>query len=107
MEDYSYWVSVYSIVFSILIASLSINSIFFIKDKTNKTLAFFVFTGLYSLILSYFFGSLSGKYMEQDYLPKFIFEGYRSHLFHGNIYLLFTLIILIALTMRILINKRK
>ncbi|MFW1997358.1 hypothetical protein ACG904_20830 [Acinetobacter guillouiae] len=54
MENYEYWINVYSAVFSILIISFSLNSIIFIKDKINKVLSFFVFTGLYSLILSGF-----------------------------------------------------
>ncbi|KAF1021918.1 MAG: hypothetical protein GAK29_03309 [Acinetobacter bereziniae] len=55
MDEYNYWVNLYSIIFSVLIASLSLNSITLIKDKFNKILAFFVFTGIYSSVLSYFF----------------------------------------------------
>ena len=107
MENYEYWVNVYSAVFSILIISLSLNSIIFIKDKINKVLSFFVFTGLYSLILSYFFGKAFIGYTQQELLFKFIFEGYRAHIFHGNIYLLITLVLLILLILRLLINRKK
>lgn len=106
MENYEYWINVYSILFSILIISLSLNSIFFIKDKINKVLSFFVFTGLYSLILSYFFEKSSIGYTQQELLPTFIYKGYNSHIFQGNIYLLITLIIFLFLIIRIL-SKRK
>ena len=81
MENYEYWINVYSVVFSILIISLSLNSILFIKDKINKVLSFFIFTGLYSFILSYFFGKAFIGYTQQELLYKFIFEGYMAHLF--------------------------
>lgn len=55
MENYGYWINVYSVVFSILIISLSLNSIFFIKDKINKFLVFWIFSRAYSFALSYFF----------------------------------------------------
>ncbi|WP_288497333.1 hypothetical protein [uncultured Acinetobacter sp.] len=103
MENYEYWVNVYSVVFSILIISLSLNSIFFIKDKINKVLSFFVFTGLYSLILSYFFEKSSIGYTQQEFLPTFIYNGYNSHIFQENI---FSLIALAILIIRLLINKK-
>lgn len=68
MDEYNYWVTLYSIIFSVLIASLSLNSITLIKDKFNKILAFFVFTGLYSFILSYFFGKAFIGYTQQERL---------------------------------------
>lgn len=107
MENYGYWITVYSCVFSILIASLSLNSIFFIKDKINKILAFISFTGLYSLILSYFFEKAWLGYLEQDFVPKFIYEGFSSHIFHGNFYLLFSLIIFIILLIRLYLTRNK
>ena len=97
MENYEYWINVYSAVFSILIISFSLNSIIFIKDKINKVLSFFVFTGLYSLILSYFFEKSSIGYTQQELLPTFIYKGYNSHIFQGNTYLLITLVIFIIL----------
>lgn len=107
MENYEYWINVYSVVFSILIISLSLNSIFFIKDKINKVLSFFVFTGLYSLILSYFFEKSSIGYTQQELLPTFIYKGYNSHIFQGNIYLSITLIIFLFLIIRILSKRKK
>lgn len=73
MEDYNYWITVYAVIFTILIASLSINSIFLIKDKVNKILSFFVFSGLYALIISYFFEKASIGYTQQEVLPTFIY----------------------------------
>lgn len=107
MENYDYWIAVYSVIFTLLIASLSINSVFFIKDKVNKLLAFFTFTGLYSFILSYFFGKLFIAYTQQEILSSFIYQGYRSHLFHGNVYLLFALVALTILVVRLLIIRKK
>ena len=106
MENYEYWVNVYAVVFSILIASLSLNSIFFIKDKISKVLAFISFTGLYSLILSYFFEKSSIGYTQQELLPTFIYKGYNSHIFQGNIYLLITLIIFIVLIIRLFLKRK-
>ena len=106
MENYDYWITVYSVIFTLLIASLSINSIFFIKDKVNKLLAFFTFKGLYSFILSYFFGKIFIAYTQQEFLATFIYAGYRSHLFHGNVYLLFALFALIILVVRLLISRK-
>jgi hypothetical protein len=85
MEDYNYWITVYAVVFTILIASLSLNSLFFIKDKVNKILFFFIFSRLYSLILSYFFEKASIGYTQQEALPTFIYKGYQAHLFQYNI----------------------
>ena len=107
MENYEYWINVYSVVFSILIISLSLNSILFIKDKINKVLSFFIFTGLYSFILSYFFGKAFIGYTQQELLYKFIFEGYMAHLFYGNIYLSITLIMLIVLIIRVYLKENK
>ena len=45
MENYEYWINVYSVVFSILIISLSLNSILFIKDKINKCNMLIVLSG--------------------------------------------------------------
>lgn len=106
MDEYNYWVTLYSIIFSVLIASLSLNSITLIKDKFNKILAFFVFTGLYSFILSYFFGKAFIGYTQQERLYKFIFDGYRHHLFHGNIYLILTCILFFILIIRLLRKRR-
>ena len=55
MESYDYYITVYSVILTLFIASLSLNSIFFIKDKINKVLSFFVFTGVYSLIFKLLF----------------------------------------------------
>ena len=107
MENYDFWITVYSCVFSILIASLSLNSVFFIEDKINKILAFISFTGLYSLILSYFLDKAWLGYLEQEFLYKFIYEGFSSHIFHGNFYLLFSLIIFIVLLIRLFMNRKK
>jgi len=107
VENYEYWINVYSVVFSILIISLSLNSIFFIKDRINKVLSFFVFTGLYSLILSYFFEKSSIGYTQQELLPTFIYKGYNAHIFQGNIYLSITLIIFLFLIIRILSKRKK
>ncbi|RSZ27171.1 hypothetical protein NDM229_014835 [Acinetobacter bereziniae] len=106
MDEYNYWVSLYSIIFTLLIISISLNSIIFFKGKINKILAFFVFTGIYSLILSYFFGKAFIGYAQQELLYKFIFDGYRHQLFHGNIYLILTCAILIILIIRLLIMKK-
>ena len=70
MENYEYWINIYSVILTLFITSLSLNSIFFIKDKINKVLSFFVFTGLYSLILSYFFEKSSIGYTQQELLPN-------------------------------------
>ncbi|MDR6540658.1 hypothetical protein ABIC56_000341 [Acinetobacter bereziniae] len=105
MEQYNYWVTLYSIIFSVLIASLSLNSITWIKDKFNKILAFFVFTGLYSLILSYFFERSSIGYTQQEFLPTFIYKGYNAHIFQGSIYLLITFLIFIILLIRLFLKK--
>ncbi len=73
MDEYNYWVSLYSIIFSVLIASLSLNSTTWIKDKFNKILAFFVFTGLYSFILSYFLAKpLLVILNKNDYINLFL-----------------------------------
>ena len=72
MESYDYWITVYSCIYLILIISLSLNSIFFIKDKINKVLTFFAFTGLYSFILSYFFSYAYIGYIEQEPMARFI-----------------------------------
>ena len=106
MESYDYYITVYSVILTLFITSLSLNSIFFIKDKINKVLSFFVFTGLYSLLLSYFFGKAFIGYTQQELLFKFIFEGYKAHIFHGNIYLLITLVLFILLIIRLLINRK-
>jgi hypothetical protein len=106
MEQYNYWVSLYSIIFSVLIASLSLNSITWIKDKFNKILAFFVFTGLYSLILSYFFERSSIGYTQQEFLPTFIYKGYNSHFFQGSMYLVLTCILFFILIIRLLRKRR-
>ena len=105
MEQYNYWVTLYSIIFSVLIASLSLNSITWINDKFNKILAFFVFTGLYSLILSYFFERSSIGYTQQEFLPTFIYKGYNAHIFQGSIYLLITFLIFIILLIRLFLKK--
>ena len=102
MENYEYWVNIYAVVFSVLIASLSINSIFFIKNNISKVLAFISFTGLYSLILSYVFGKAYIGYTQQELIYKFIFEGYRSNIFHGNIYLLVTVVAFMILIWRLI-----
>ena len=106
MENYNYWIITYAVVFTLLIVSLSLNSIFFIKDKINKALAFFVFTGIYSFILSYFFEKASIGYTQQELLPKFIYEGYNAHLFKGTIYLAITFIILIILIVRVFLKRK-
>lgn len=106
MENYNYWIVIYAVIFTLLIASLSVNSIFFIKDRVNKILSFFVFTGIYSLILSYFFEKASVGYMQQELLPKFIYEGYNAHLFKGTIYLAITLIILVILVVRLFMKRK-
>jgi hypothetical protein len=107
MEDYNYWITVYAVIFTILIASLSINSIFLIKDKVNKVLSFFVFSGLYALIISYFFEKASIGYTQQELLPMFIYKGYKSHLFYGGIYFLFSVVIFIILIFRIALTRNK
>ncbi len=106
MESYDYYITVYSVILTLFIASLSLNSIFFIKDKINKVLSFFVFTGVYSLILSYFFEKSSIGYTQQELLPTFIYKGYNSHIFQGNTYLLITLVLFILLIIRLLINRK-
>lgn len=106
MENYNYWIVVYATVFTLLITSLSINSIFFIKDKTNKILAFFVFTGIYSFILSFFFEKASVGYTQQELLPQFIYKGYDAHLFKGTIYLAITFVLLIILIIRIFLKRK-
>lgn len=107
MESYDCWITVYSCIYSILIITLSLNSIFFIKDKINKVLAFFAFTGLYSFILSYFFSYAYIGYIEQEPMARFIYEGFRSYLFFGNIYIVFSVFIFITLLIRLFINKIK
>lgn len=74
MENFDYWVSLYSWIFTILIASLSVNSIFFIKGFLNKLLYFFIFTRLYAFILTFFFESASIGYTQQELLPMFIYK---------------------------------
>ena len=106
MENYEYWINVYSVVFSILIISLSLNSILFIKDKINKVLFFFY---IYRSIFFYFkllFGKAFIGYTQQELLYKFIFEGYMAHLFYGNIYLSITLIMLIVLIIRVYLKRK-
>ncbi|WP_217488296.1 hypothetical protein, partial [Acinetobacter bereziniae] len=73
MESYNYYITVYSVILTLLIASLSLNSIFFIKDKINKILSFFVFSGIYASIMGYFFNYASIGYAEQDFLSTFIY----------------------------------
>jgi hypothetical protein len=104
MDEYNYWVNLYSIIFSVLIASLSLNSITLIKDKFNKILAFFVFAGIYSSVLSYFFIYASIGYMENDFLSKFIYKGYSSNLFFGVFLPLISVLSTITLLVRILIR---
>ena len=106
MENYEYWINVYSVVFSILIISLSLNLFFLLKIKLIKYSLFFIFTGLYSFILSYFFGKAFIGYTQQELLYKFIFEGYMAHLFYGNIYLSITLIMLIVLIIRVYLKRK-
>ena len=105
-QEVLHWINIYAVIFSILILSLSINFTFFIKDKINKVLSFFIFTGLYSFILSYFFGKAFIGYTQQELLYKFIFEGYMAHLFYGNIYLSITLIMLIVLIIRVYLKRK-
>ena len=61
MENYEYWINVYSVVFSILIISLSLNSILFIKDKINKVL-FFLYLQVYILLFLLLFESIHWLY---------------------------------------------
>lgn len=107
MENYDYWIHAYAVIFSLLIASLSFNSLFFIKNKINKILCFFIFLKLYALILSYFFERASVGYTQQEFLPKFIYEGYRMHIFQGNISLLITFVAIILLICKIFIENKK
>lgn len=106
MDEYNYWVSLYSIIFTLLIISLSLNSIIFFKGKINKILAFFVFTGIYSLILSYFFERSSIRYTQQEFLSTFIYKGYNSHIFQGNMYLIITCILFCILIIRLSRKRR-
>ncbi|NNP68379.1 hypothetical protein A7P55_19090 [Acinetobacter sp. Ac_5812] len=105
MEDYNYWITVYAAVFTILIASLSVNSLFFIKDKVNKILFFFVFSGLYSFILTYIFQKAYIDYTQQELLSKFIYTGYKKNFFYGSIYSIFSIAILIIIILRNFLTK--
>lgn len=107
MENYDYWITVYSVIFTLLIASLSINSIFFIEGKINKVLSFFVFSGIYALALSYFFEKAYIGYSQQELLSRFIYEGYSASLFYGSIYSLISLFFLVVLIIKFTILKTK
>ncbi len=106
MEDYNYWITVYSVIFTLLIASLSINSILLIKGKINKLLFFFFFSGIYSIILNYFFSYASIGYMEQDFLSTFIYKGYSSNLFFGILLPIISVTSTAIILIRIILNIR-
>ena len=106
MENYNYWIAVYSVIFTLSIASLSINSVFFIKDKTNKILSFFIFSGGYSCVLSYFFSYASIGYMEQDFLSRFIYEGYSANLFFGIIFPIISIVSVVVVLIRIIVKNK-
>lgn len=106
MENYNYYITVYSVILTLLIASLSFNSIFFIKDKINKILSFFVFSGLYASIMGYFFNYASIGYAEQDFLSTFIYNGYQSSLFRGIVLPTISIISTIILLIRIVLKLK-
>ena len=106
MEYYDYWIKAYAVIFSLLIASLSLNSIFFIKDKVNKLLCFVIFSRIYALITSYFFERSTKKKKKNDFLPTFIYQGYRAHIFQGNLNSLITLIALALLIWKVSLKNK-
>lgn len=107
MESYNYYITVYSVILTLLIASLSLNSIFFIKDKVNKILSFFVFSGIYASIMGYFFNYASIGYAEQDFLSTFIYKGYQNSLFRGAVLPTISLISIITLIIRLIYKRKK
>ncbi|MDR6540748.1 hypothetical protein ABIC56_000251 [Acinetobacter bereziniae] len=107
MESYNYYITVYSVILTLLIASLSLNSIFFIKDKVNKILSFFVFSGIYASIMGYFFNYASIGYAEQDFLSTFIYKGYQNSLFRGAVLPTTSLISTITLIIRLIYKRKK
>ena len=104
MENFNHWISLYSWVFTILIISLSLNSVFFIKDKMNKFLSFIVFTGIYATIISYFWKDSFWDHAEGNRLGDFIYKTYISHLFVGLIPFCISVIAFILLIVRVLYN---
>lgn len=86
-EYYEYYINVYSVTFTLLVASLSLNSVLLIKSKItnniNRILLFFIFSGWYGIILGYFFNYAHIGYTQQEFLPSFIYKGYDASLFHG------------------------
>lgn len=107
MESYNYYITVYSVILTLLIASLSLNSIFFIKDKVNKILSFFVFSGIYASIMGYFFNYASIGYAEQDFLSTFIYKGYQNSLFRGAVLPTISLLSTITLIIRLIYKRKK
>jgi hypothetical protein len=107
MENYNYYVTFYSIILTLVIASLSLNSIFFIKDKINKILSFFIFSGIYASIIGYFFNYASIGYAEQDFLSTFIFKGYQSSLFRGTVLPIISIVSTIVLLIRLIYKRKK
>lgn len=105
MENYNYYITVYSIILTLFIASLSLNSIFFIKDKINKILSFFIFSGIYASIMGYFFNYASIGYTQQDFLSTFIYKGYQSSLFRGTLLPTISVISTIIFLIRLIYKK--
>jgi len=90
MENYNYWITVYAAVFTILI---------------DKILFFFVFSGLYSFILTYIFQKAYIDYTQQEVLSKFIYTGYKRNFFYGSIYSIFSILILLLIILRKFLTK--
>ncbi|MDY6468218.1 hypothetical protein SKM57_06415 [Acinetobacter faecalis] len=88
-EYYEYYINVYSVTFTLLVASLSLNSVLLIKSKVtsnvNRILLFFIFSGWYAVILGHFFSYARIGYTQQEFLPTFIYKGYSASLFRGSI----------------------
>lgn len=103
----NYYITVYSIILTLFIASLSLNSIFFIKDKINKILSFFIFSGIYASIMGYFFNYASIGYAEQDFLSTFIYKGYQNSLFRGTLLPTISVISTIIFLIRLIYKRKK
>ena len=85
-EQFDYWINFYSVIFTLLILSLSINLSFFIKNIWNRILSILVMNGIFSLILDYFFAIPQVGYHEQRIFYVFIYKGYNQNLFGSFFY---------------------
>ena len=106
-EQFDYWINFYSVIFTLLILSLSINLSFFIKNIWNRILSILVMNGIFSLILNYFFAVPQIEYTQQHMFYVFIYKGYNQNLFGGFFTVIIAFIALLILLLRYFLQWRK